>query len=65
MCFMLLNDSSLLVVCTYSFVYLFLFQFFCSKDNEYNDLATIFFNTQVLATGNLVFFFFTLFVALL
>lgn len=22
-------------------------QFFCTKDNEYNDLATIFFNTQV------------------
>lgn len=22
-------------------------QFFCSKDKEYNDLATIFFNTQV------------------
>jgi hypothetical protein len=48
MYFMLLNDSSLLVLSTYSFVYLFLFQFYCSKDNEYNDLATIFFNTQVL-----------------
>jgi hypothetical protein len=48
MYFMLLNDSSLLVLFTYSFVYLFLFQFYCSKDNEYNDLATIFFNTQVL-----------------
>lgn len=24
-------------------------QFYCKKDNEYNDLATIFFNTQVFS----------------
>lgn len=26
---------------------LYLLQFYCSNDKEYNDLATIFFNTQV------------------
>ncbi|KAL2349499.1 hypothetical protein Fmac_003499 [Flemingia macrophylla] len=34
-------------------VILSIFQFFCSKDKEYNDLATIFFNTQDDAIRNL------------
>ena len=38
---------SLDVAFTCSYLNFFHFQFYCSKDNEYNDLATIFFNTQV------------------
>lgn len=42
-------DIELLVLINFGdfIVNLFSLQFFCSKDKEYNDLATIFFNTQV------------------
>jgi hypothetical protein len=39
--------SNLDVAFSYSYLNFFHFQFYCSKDKEYNDLATIFFNTQV------------------